>query len=390
MNSYLACLFFFKAGIGALLLVGAWNGLEVSASPLVTLALLIFLTFSPAIFAKPLTNYLLAKNFKYLFPILVTSIVTSIFALANLELNFDSWFLTCYFLIWAMIFVGENFLEFWLYTIIQKDSSINSLTAHSRSMLFLQLGTLFGPGVILGIKALVAGTDASDIFAYAATIFIPMLFFFPKESMKGEAQVDDSIAGREIPDNKQMLLIFAFSVSLIWMVIGLFNYAIPVVVKEILGLNMVHIAMAEVAFAASMGFSGLTRLANFESRIDHKKIFLLVSGVFLAVLFFNWGNLYFLFFGVVYLGFAFGKSPIYLKEIIGETLLPQESAKVIALGNAFSAVIVMIAIIFSYLEYSIIKMTEYHFSIVLIVGINLHFLVVSRILGLGKTGYESN
>lgn len=352
MSNYILSIFLFKAGIGALLLTGALSGISDKENPLLSLALIVGLTFSPALPARRLTKILIKTGLRRAYFVSVLSVFGILLALSSLGVTKSFLFYIMYFLLWIWIFCLENLMDYWLYCL--KESNNNAGNAQSKSLISIQLGTLSGPFFVALLRLVFPEIEIQELSLAFSIYFLSLFLTIPST---GVYQTEFSWPRTKIFELNQISYWkYSLAIASIWMVIVSFNYFIPLVVLKKLDLSITDLAIYEGIFCVSMALAGM-----IYSKIESKQLFkykvlpILVIIATALTLNFDEYTKYTLIIAISIFGLLFGISRINIKVKIGESFNPEEAAMIIATGNALSFVLTMLVISISYIEYTSIS-----------------------------------
>lgn len=293
---YLSCLFFFKAAVGAILLVTGWDSLAISENGLINITIIMALSFFPAAFARPL--------FQHLEKIPISHILTLSLAIAGLliifehflmEINLIATFIV-HFILWIFIFVIEVGCEKW-YVILSQHFELT------------EIRKLSGISTSLGQLGLVGGAILVMVFqkiSPALPYWIIMLCFIISGACSASWTKSDDCVTPPIrhsnptkDQNRKNWYILGF--ALIWPTLTIFNLSVPLFAKNtydslyVAGFLEILIAIATVVAGFSHPY--ITKSTVFETRtilvfsilcsatvltyLYSNNIFLVATGVFI-------------------------------------------------------------------------------------------------------------
>lgn len=380
---YLTTLFLFKASVGSILLLVGWDIIGFSNDSSFNVALITGLAFLPAAFAKPLYNRLghLTESFVASVSLIISSILVLI-ELFYITYNLKNiyFFATIHFILWIFIFLIETFLERWFVKISEdlKDVEIRNLSGFSMGL--IQIGVISGPVLVWLTKYISFSAPYISTSILLVLSSIPGVVLFRKHrNLLSFSKISST---NSIPiaieyQGKQLIFVLAF--ALIWPTVATFNMVVPLLVKTYLRDTISAAVILEAALALGTASVGIL-LSRFQlAYLNSKKSFIGLFGS-IILLIINLNNFVILSLSIFLIGFFYGHLRILSRTKLAKENSSLIAGKIIAASNALSAPLVIIYLLFSYLEFNSLQTISF---------CGLSFLVSGSIFYLVQKGNSS-
>lgn len=366
---YLTTLFLFKIAVGAILLAVGWDSLTLSHHEIENICIMMALSFLPAAFSKPLTEFFSTYSIhKILLIFLITSAV--LIMVEYFFMNAKSSFVFLInFILWIVIFLTDATCEKWYIALAHKMQLSDIRKMSGLSMTIGQFGVILGPALVLYLK------NFNHMQIYISIMMLFLLASAPIFISNKRYTIFIKNSQDEYFQNNFKKFLYIIAYALIWPTLVVFNISAPIVSKT--AYHSMNIAGSmEILIGLGSAFSGIIHtvfIGLFKS--DFNRIYLAsFLLIFLPTLIYFFNNHIVIMLASTFgIGIVFGYLRIELRAYIARFFNPKVGGSIIAFANSISAIFVAIYAFLFYVNSTI----QINKSI--LISFPLCFIVVSLV-----------
>jgi len=380
-SCYLLSLFFFKVGVGAILLATGWDSLTLSDDSLINVTIIMALSFTPAAFVRPIFKRL--NNFSISHISSLGLCIASILVILEymlMEVHMVSMF-AINFILWIIIFIIEVACEKW-YVFLSQDNNLQQ----TRKLSAISTGTA-QIGIITGPLTVILTKPYSNAFPYGIiclSFIVAAVFSIISiwSNTRNISLLQNGAGVKSKLSKKRFSYILGF--GLIWPTLTIYNLSIPILGNY--QFQSINVAGGlEMLIALSMVIAGFMHPIIMNNAQNKYKNILVFASLFLAsISAYVWhSSLIHVVVSVFAVGFCFGYFRIELRAYLSKSFSALEAGEIISTANSLGGILV-VAYAFLFYINNIIEMRD---------GLTLAFPISFIVFGLAVLyvlNYESN
>ncbi len=341
--AYITSLFLFKLGVGAILLLVAWDTLGFSGSPIFNVTFIMVLSFLPAAFSNPLF-----KRFRH---IKTRNFLTTAYILSALLLPIESLLINhhlslplyiCHFILWIILFLIDVACEQWFVALSKPLSSEQTQRLTGLSFAIAQLGVILGPLLVILCEPI---NHYLTYFVITGLFIVAALLAVRAPTLETHhAQQPSSPTPTKAITLPKSAWPYVLGFALVWPTVAIFNISIPLLAKSHAYHSINVAGLLELLVGGSKVIVGFlyARLA-LHTAVKHRA---LTAGLTLAlaagVMYIGHGRLSIASVATFLLGSSFGLLRTDLRQQLARQFSPEVAGLVVAQANSWSALFVTV------------------------------------------------